>query len=289
MLQNEYTCEIITPLVAKGADKSILELRASALKGVMRFWWRALHGHLSFEELRKREGELFGESGMSQSPLTVRVWSIFPSGETYLLPHKKQVRTRSYKCGQSFKVVLKARKHLELYDRLFKIVVLLGGWGMRSRRGFGSITIRKINGNPYALPSDLLGIKCLLDDFYDKSGIARPMIDVRESAIVVSSNRDNRFPYIKMIEVGDVWTNADSLLQRIAQSASDHNHEHKRIAKSGRRFASPIVVSVIEDHSCQVNRSGRLRPIITTLNSVPPFSLKGEVDQFQAFKEAILT
>ncbi|ATO38850.1 type III-B CRISPR module RAMP protein Cmr1 [Geobacillus thermodenitrificans] len=67
MLQNEYTCEIITPLVAKGADKRMLELRASALKGLMRFWWRTLHGHLSLEKLRKREGELFGESEMNVS------------------------------------------------------------------------------------------------------------------------------------------------------------------------------------------------------------------------------
>ena len=52
------------------------ELRPPAIKGNIRFWWRALNSHLGLEALHKREGEIFGSSdqdmGRSKFSISVR-------------------------------------------------------------------------------------------------------------------------------------------------------------------------------------------------------------------------
>ena len=57
-----FTCETITPMFLNGADGTTPELRAPSIKGALRFWWRAMNGHLTIRELQKREVELFGGS-----------------------------------------------------------------------------------------------------------------------------------------------------------------------------------------------------------------------------------
>lgn len=284
MQKNEYTCEVITPLVTYGAKRGFLELRASAIKGLMRFWWRALHGHLPLDDFRNKEGELFGASGATKSPLTIRVQQIFPKvkGETYLLPHKREIKRESYACKQSFRVVLQAKKNIEIYDLLFKLFVLLGGIGMRSRRGFGSVTIRQINGMPYDLPKNLSEIARMLQEFYKALGETPPEIVQKNSAICFPFFKDRRFPYIKKIEIGNSTMEAERLLYIIGESSSKNNCRHTGFAEGKKRFASPIIVSAIED------RNGKLRPIVTTLNSVPPINLKGEQDKSPSFKGDIL-
>ena len=53
-----YLCEAVTPMFIYGAAS--LELRTSSLKGLVRYWWRALNGHLPVKELREKEELLFG-------------------------------------------------------------------------------------------------------------------------------------------------------------------------------------------------------------------------------------
>lgn len=57
-----FKCETITPMFLSGADGRTPELRPPSIKGAMRFWWRAIHPNLSLEELRKKEGEIFGST-----------------------------------------------------------------------------------------------------------------------------------------------------------------------------------------------------------------------------------
>ena len=54
-------CEIVTPLLMHGADKDA-ELREQSFKGVMRFWWRAIHGNLDLKTLKKEENKIFGNT-----------------------------------------------------------------------------------------------------------------------------------------------------------------------------------------------------------------------------------
>ena len=41
-----FECESVTPMFMYGADGKTPELRPASVKGVMRFWWRAINGNL---------------------------------------------------------------------------------------------------------------------------------------------------------------------------------------------------------------------------------------------------
>ena len=71
----KFECEVITPMFLGGADGKGAELRAPSIKGALRFWWRAMNGHLPLKELHEREAEIFGGSGDKQgrSKVIVRV------------------------------------------------------------------------------------------------------------------------------------------------------------------------------------------------------------------------
>ena len=44
-----FECETITPMFMYEADGITPELRPASIKGVMRFWWRAINGNLSLD------------------------------------------------------------------------------------------------------------------------------------------------------------------------------------------------------------------------------------------------
>jgi len=56
-------CQLITPMLMHGEDTRVAELRPPAIKGAMRFWWRAIHGNLTLKELKEQESKLFGGVG----------------------------------------------------------------------------------------------------------------------------------------------------------------------------------------------------------------------------------
>ncbi len=58
-----FECEVRTPMFIAGAETKQAELRAPSLKGALRFWWRAVNGHLTITELAIRETEIFGGGG----------------------------------------------------------------------------------------------------------------------------------------------------------------------------------------------------------------------------------
>jgi CRISPR-associated protein Cmr1 len=70
-----FTCEVITPMFLAGPDGQTPELRPASIKGAMRFWWRAMHGNLGLDELKKKEAMIFGGAGDNQgrSKVIVRV------------------------------------------------------------------------------------------------------------------------------------------------------------------------------------------------------------------------
>ncbi|MBY6269755.1 type III-B CRISPR module RAMP protein Cmr1 [Parageobacillus thermoglucosidasius] len=306
MQKREYMCEVITPMMTFDAEKSRLEIRATSIKGIMRYWWRALNGHLPPENLRKKEGEFFGESGTKKSPLTIRTLQkpLTKIEKTKLFLHiqeRTNVEKICFPPKYCFKVIFHARENIELYDCLFKITLLLGGIGTRSRRGFGSVTIRNAASRINSLPADAVGIERLLRKFYEEQRVDPPEIMVKDLTVNISFNRNNSFPYIQKIEIGKQYDDAEQLLSRIAESSKKHksiftgfagsyriaekSHNHSRRNKEIKlRFASPIVVSAIEDED------QKLRPIITSLKTVvpPEIDLKREKDMSGKFKEDIL-
>lgn len=55
-------CQVITPMFLGNADQQA-EWRTAPFKAMLRYWWRVTQGNIDTNELRKREGELFGSVG----------------------------------------------------------------------------------------------------------------------------------------------------------------------------------------------------------------------------------
>ena len=95
--QIEAVYRVVTPLFCAGADTRKAEIRLPSLKGVLRFWWRALawsrlNGDL--EAIRNQEDTLFGSAGRGQSRVSMRLGlglrpSVVPEGRRLAIPGQK--------------------------------------------------------------------------------------------------------------------------------------------------------------------------------------------------------
>ncbi len=66
MYKAEFEVEAITPIFMRGADQRKAEIRASSIKGLMRWWFRALAGSYFSDDvvgLKKVEDYVFGSTG----------------------------------------------------------------------------------------------------------------------------------------------------------------------------------------------------------------------------------
>jgi len=101
----EFTCEVISPLILNGALGKDPELRPPAIKASLRYWWRALHGHLSIknlDDLRNKENEIFG-STKNRSSILIKVFHPVEEEiytKTKLLPHKSEYKSNSIGRGK---------------------------------------------------------------------------------------------------------------------------------------------------------------------------------------------
>jgi CRISPR-associated protein Cmr1 len=171
-----FEIETITPMFLAGADQSKAELRAASIKGLLRFWWRALQADSDLTALRNRESQIFGstdEKAGGGSSFSIRVTRAgdlktirtkFPDNSQYKIPVEGKTfkmhileylayglydsKNRSFQRdyipgGQRFGVDLTIRKDAYLQDILRSMFVfcLFGGIGSRTRNGFGSFDI----------------------------------------------------------------------------------------------------------------------------------------------------
>ena len=136
-------CEIVTPLLMHGADKNA-ELREQSFKGIMRFWWRAIHGNLDLEALKKEENKIFGNTEQKSNFRMKLINNNLNTNEFNPLPHKNtNFKINGFSPNQTFQIEF-IEKDLGLITNIFILSTILGGFGQRSRRGFGSIKIIKI-------------------------------------------------------------------------------------------------------------------------------------------------
>lgn len=136
------------------------ELRPPSLKGLMRFWFRALvGGSVDLDLLRKLEAEVFGSTEFGQG-ISVRIEGSIPQAtpHPFLLPHKPDHGSIKDKLRSPSPALMKGENfHVLLMDRPFRnkkfievaawslwVGVNLGGFGQRSRRGAGSLLLQKV-------------------------------------------------------------------------------------------------------------------------------------------------
>lgn len=174
-----FEIETITPMFLAGAEQDKAELRAASIKGLLRFWWRALQAESDMNKLRQKESEIFGSADEKKgggSSFSIRVIpngdlkptkNKFPFNQQYQVPVegktfninileylaygtyeyvKKQgnVFIREYYPEKSkFNIILSFTDDRRANDVLksFYVWALFGGIGSRSRNGFGSFNI----------------------------------------------------------------------------------------------------------------------------------------------------
>lgn len=164
-------CETVTPLFLFGAYGNIAELRASSLKGIIRYWWRAVNADLDIDTLRESEQKIFGGTSNSggdsnrskvilrimnnnnfyqiNNKLTDEIHDLNPNtgdhcGISYLLYSVSGMTNKPYiKSGTKFLIKISASD--DVTDDLMKSLIAFqyfGALGSRSRRGAGSISMR---------------------------------------------------------------------------------------------------------------------------------------------------
>lgn len=178
MKKIKFEIETITPIFLSGAYQIKAELRPASIKGLLRFWWRALQAKENLEELRREENRIFGSADEKEggSSFSIRVITSnelrptknkFPSKPEY----EVQIDDKSFKINileylsyGTYKYV-KSRGNIfirEYYPEKtnFDIIItfinenwkkdvlkavytwyIFGGIGSRSRNGFGSFNI----------------------------------------------------------------------------------------------------------------------------------------------------
>jgi len=151
-----------------GANTNVAELRTPSLKGVIRFWWRAVHGEQPIHLLKEREKLIFGDT-TQKSSTTIHIEPVEKlktsidlkqRGEKFTV-HGRPMHILDYLAYGTHKYErgkgnVYHKEHIEPGNR-FKVsidyetqyeeeilstlgwVVHYGGLGARSRNGFGSI------------------------------------------------------------------------------------------------------------------------------------------------------
>lgn len=160
--QMTLPCPVITPYFGGGAETRVhdasLPVRATAIRGHLRFWWRATRGSVfaSVEALRARESEIWGstkersavevtveitEPGREYSPPAEQSYVLFPFREQ----RESGVPETKGRVGLRFQAVLRYPQPL------FEDVAVaawawsnFGGVGGRTRRGCGAIHCAKL-------------------------------------------------------------------------------------------------------------------------------------------------
>jgi CRISPR-associated protein Cmr1 len=249
-----FTCETITPMFLSGADQNTPELRPPSIKGALRFWWRAMNGDKMLStgdtSLRNLENKLFGgvdsESG-GRSPFNIRIANYNIPDEQKekksMLPHKSGSFKQSIKEGFSFDVIIsffpeqlaKISVTEQQLKNLFIITCILGGLGKRSRRGFGSIDVKKIDGKPYSTPDS-------------KSEIVNMIKTVNPNFDLGKTHAGVHYPYIKGIDIANESSDNPTLTLGKATHDTkgiDNVLYNRTVGNANPRFSSPVFISVL--------------------------------------------
>jgi len=261
----KFECEVVTPMFLAGADGITPELRAPSIKGAMRFWWRAMNGHLSIDKLREKEAEIFGGSGEKEgkSKVSIRInstqikksetlWEEIgydektakKSGKKYKIPKKENgiayllysvfmLTERPYiKSDSKFEIIFTSfdEEALKKAINSFKILSIFGGLGSRVRRGAGSFVVTKgLENNFYGqnikTPSEL---KNYIE------GVVKPLLKGSQKPCKHSVLKNAK---IYIFEPKENWKKA---LESIGEPFADFRQNHKDRIIETPMFGFPI-------------------------------------------------
>jgi CRISPR-associated protein Cmr1 len=284
-----FTCETITPMFLSGADGSTPELRPPSIKGALRFWWRAMNGHLRLEDLKKQEALIFGGTEPAQRSRVIVVrkqnFKNEAIGKEFMLPHKPEKRLKSeqnaFMPNNDFVLELKLTQDKIFYENqgikveimnetklinLFVITCCLGGFGRRSRRGFGSVRVKNLTIN--GVKKENFKMPKTLQEIYSYLNTSHFIMNAND----ISTSFEQPYPCIQKIEISNKVASVLKIAEtthkikgiddKNAQEDEKYKKQYPFALGNGGRFASPIYVNLLK-----VDKE--TKAIITTLNTIP--------------------
>lgn len=176
MKTRTFNLELLSPLALSGAEAGQPDdwgLRPPSIKGVMRYWFRALAGGVLgadraiLRRLREWEDAIFGSTSQGSSfRLQLKGWQgtqfDFPGRDYATFPFNPQMRdykpVTGFRQGEatleiSYQPAIVERKRLSVDDLDYLVcaslymAVVFGGLGSRSRRGVGSFSFTANDSN----------------------------------------------------------------------------------------------------------------------------------------------
>jgi CRISPR-associated protein Cmr1 len=263
MKTEEITLKVITPMFMLGADNKTPELRPSEFKGMMRFWWRAIRACDDIDKLKKEEVEIFGGSGENEGKSKVKI-TLKPIqiayGEYRVLPHSetKFFKSNSIKENSTFKILLTTYddNYFETAKNALLISILVGGFGKRSRRGFGSCQIinsQQLNFENLSEQEFMNKICETLNKISSTYSIQKENNNVK----IKNNQKGENYPWIREIIIGRGDNSWENLLKRIGNAS--HKNCDPSLGSGKPRMASPVYVSIVK-------LKDKYYPIITELN-----------------------
>jgi len=287
MHTTRYTLETVTPLFLRGPDGETPELRPPSFKGMLRYWWRALHP-MPISELQSEEARRFGSAGEDQtgrSPMQLRLADRGLSKDRFRpVPRRgKDFQNLGFDPGQRFDLIVTVDQQASSYqteiDATLRLMLLLGGLGNRSRRGFGALRLVAVDGAAEESSEDALG-----DVEAQLARLETPFERDGRTIAYVGRYTDGKrpeYPWIQRIQAGTFWSDWREGVEAIARVAHQHNSCYTGDYKP--RLSSPLYVTVAsDDRWCW--------PLVTTLYLPDSIEerLSGRKDTRDEFRSALL-
>lgn len=207
MVKLKADFRIVTPLFMGGANPQSAELRVPSIKGVLRFWWRALAlgRRKSVDEVQTEEAEIFGSTEAGQSSVKFKL--LLPKNIVSL--KKKSVleyndggvigegaRYLGYgvigsSAGELIRQCLRhpieggalelsflpniSEDNIKSVEAALVAMGFFGGLGSRSRKGYGSFNLTNLTRNDetepiFTMPSDLDSLKIAISSLFGQDG-----------------------------------------------------------------------------------------------------------------------
>ncbi len=258
----------VAPMLLNGAERP--ELRAPSVRGVLRYWARAIIG-ASTNDTRAvwdRESEIFGSTGMG-SKVTIRVIPLRRETDTVsLLPHRDSRRGRASAIAEEQKFTIACSTppgvpFPSLFKQTLAVWLLLGGLGKRSRRMFGGVYLRNVQGDGDA-NLERLAAADIWEEWVDTA--KEILHGIESTRNIPSPSFPTLHPNHSWVMIGhrpyrDAEEANVELFHRLLRHADYRNHGEKLFGRAmGGRQASPLIA--------QVRRIGdELYPVLTYMRT----------------------
>ena len=262
-------------MLLHGADPKALELRPTALKAAMRYWWRALHptfpnGKALYRAESKIFGGTWGNDEGNQAVFSLRIENpeVTTDVKEKLLPHKSNFQRAAYQPQDQFDVVITARPNPPIdLPAMLNLAGILGGVGQRSRRGFGNFMIADEWKNAFIGLSEIEQLIGKLNPDAELSYDA-----TRHRIIVTHQKNCLPIPYLESVELGHRLETHKGLIAKTSQATHDYlgrdrSSYQNSIGAAEPRFASPVWVSGINSGRYD---GRKIRSLVSRVHAVPP-------------------